>query len=221
MQIAVDVMGFGCSLSGAPQGLAPEQDTGPYSARGFITVNQSSFQLKPGKSQDIIATIAVPADVGAGGRFAIIYIHQQTPAGGTGAGSTSSFNVPVLLTVKGSALTRTGKITGLSTGAVTSGQPIAITTDFQNTGNIYFKITGQVTVKDANGQTVAALAIPLTPSSIIPGAIREIVTNFTATTTLAAGTYTVDCKVTLEDGTLLDESTGTFQITTEYVPPQS
>ena len=221
MQIAVDVMGFGCSLSGAAQGLEPAQDTSPYSARGFITINKKSFQLKPGTSQDISATITIPKKVGAGGRFALIYVHQQTPAGGTGTGSVSSFNIPVLLTIKGSTLTQTGKITGLSTGAVTSGQPIAITTDFQNTGNIYFKIIGQVTVKDGNGQTVATLAIPLTPSSIIPGATREIITNFTATRTLAAGTYTVDCKVTLEDGTLLDESTGTFQITAEYVPPQS
>jgi hypothetical protein len=212
-------MGFGCSLSGAPQGLEPAEDTSPYSARSFITVNKSSFQLNPGKSQDIIATIAVPANVDAGGRFAIIYVHQQTPAAGTNAQNVSSFNIPVLLTIKGSIFTQTGKITGLNTGTVTNGQPIVITTDFHNTGNIYFKIEGEVTVKDTLGQNISTLYIPLTPSSIIPESTREIVTDFIAANELAVGTYTVDCKVTLQDGTLLDETTATFKVTTEYVPP--
>jgi hypothetical protein len=219
MDIAVDVMGFGISLDGTPQAIAPAQDTSPYSARPFITVNTSSFQLKPGKSQNIIATITVPANVGAGGRFAIIYIHQQIPAGGTGAQSASSFNIPVLLTIKGSTFTQTGKITSLSTSAVTSGQPIRIMTDFQNTGNIYFKVKGEVTVTDAQGRTLHTMSIPLTASSIIPGATREIQTDFTPTNALAAGTYTIDSKVTLADGTLLDKSTSTFEVTTDYVPP--
>jgi len=218
MAIAVDVEGLGTSLNGSPQGIAPVQDTGPYSARTFITVNKSSFQLKPGKSQNIIATIAVPANVGAGARFAIIYIHQQAPAGGKGAQSVSSFNIPVLLTIQGSTLTQTGKITGLSTSAITNGQPIQILTDFQNTGNMYFKVEGEVTISDAQGQTLGTLSIPLTANSTLPGAAREIVTNFTPTSALAVGTYTIYAKITLQDGTLLDELTGTFAITSAYVP---
>jgi disulfide bond formation protein DsbB len=30
---------------------------------------------------------------------------------------------------------------------------------------------------------------------------------------------TIDAKITLQDGTLLDETTSTFPITTQYVPP--
>jgi hypothetical protein len=219
MKIAVDVMGFGSSPSGSPQVIEPAEDTGQYTARLFITLSKSSFELKPGESQNIIARISVPANVGAGGRFALIYIHQQIPAGGTGAGSASAFNIPVLLTIEGSTLTQTGKITALSASGVTSGQPIWITTEFQNTGNVYFKAEGNVAVINAQGQTVDTLSIPLTASSIIPGATRQILTNFTPTSALAVGTYTIDSKVMLQDGTLMDESTSTFAVTTEYVPP--
>ena len=219
MAIEVDVMGLSTSLNGTVQGIAAAQDTGPYSARSFITMNQSLLQLKPGKSLNIIATITVPANVGAGARFAIIYIHQQAPAGGKGAQSVSSFNIPVLLTIQGSALTQTGKITGLSTNPITSGQPIQILTNFQDTGNMYFKVQGKITVSDAQGQTLGTLSMPLTANSIIPGLPRQIITTFTPANALAVGTYTIDAKVTLADGTLLDESTNTFVITTAYAPP--
>jgi hypothetical protein len=213
VDMAVDVMGFGISLDGSAQAIAAVQDTSPYSARSFISVDQGSFHLAPGGSQNITATIVVPADVGAGGRYAIIYFHQQQPAGGAGgAGSLSAFNIPVLLTIKGSTLIHTGKISAVSAGKALTGQPVTILTNFQNTGNHHFKVQGQVTVKNAQGQTLDTLAIPLTASSILPGATIQLQAAIPASGALAAGSYTADSKVMLEDGTLLDEASGTFAV---------
>lgn len=219
MTIAVDVMGFGTALNGSLQDLTPAQDTSSYSARSFISIDNPSFQLEPGASQNITATITIPANVGDGGRYAIIYIHQELPAGQAGAGTTSAFNIPVLLTIEGSQLTQTGKITGITTSAITSGQPVNILTNFQNTGNIHFKVDGQVTVQNAKGETIGTMTIPLTSTSIIPGDTRQLETTLTSTSVLTPGTYTIDSKVTLADGTVLDESTSTFVVKTNYVAP--
>jgi len=54
-------------------------------------------------------------------------------------GIITAVDVPVYLTIQGSQLTQTGKITGVTAGTITNGQPVNITTTFQNTGNIITK----------------------------------------------------------------------------------
>jgi hypothetical protein len=219
MDIAVDVMGFGVSTEGAIQAITAEEDTSPYSARSFITVNNSLFHLDPGKSQDITATISVPSDVGEGGRYAIIYIHQQQPAGSGSTGSISAFNIPVLLTVKGSTPVHTGKITSLITGEVVSGEAVDIFTMFQNTGNHHYKVKGVAIVKNAEGQTLDTIYVPVTDSPVLPGTLRELKATFIPKGELATEDYTISSEVMLEDGSLLDEASSTLKVETPYTPP--
>lgn len=216
--IAVQVTGVAQSSDGSYVLLDASKDTGQYSARSFVTVDKSSFHLDPGASQDITTTIQVPQNVGDGGRYAIINIAEK-PVAGTGVSIISAVDVPVYLTITGSKITQTGKITGLTASAITSGQPINILTNFQNTGNHHYKVQGQLTVKNAKGKSLAIIPIPLTSSSIIPGMTRQLVTNLNSIGTLAIGTYTMDAKVMMQDGTLLDQSTSTFNITNQYTPP--
>lgn len=218
--IAVQVAGIVQSLDGTNGPLAASEDTSPYSARSFISVDKSSFQLEPGASQDVTATINIPQDVGAGGRYAIIHIVTQPPAGGAVSIATA-MDVPVVLTVTGSELVHIGKITELTIGKIISGQPVNILTNFQNTGNIHYKVQGQVTINNAKGQTLDTISIPLTASSILPGATRQLEATFAATSALAPGTYTVDSKVSLQDGTLLDQANSTFTVNQQYMPPSS
>jgi hypothetical protein len=218
-QITAQVTGVAQSLQGGYELLDAAQDTGPYSARTFVTLSTSSFELQPSGSQSITATIQVPQNVGAGARFAIINFATQPVAGGSGVGIITAVDVPVYLTISGTQLTKTGKITGISTSTVTSGQPLNILTNFENTGNTYFKVQGTDIVTNAQGQTVGTMSIPLTSSSIIPGMTRQLSTILTSASTLPVGTYTINSQVTLSDGTVLDESTSTFNLTTKYVAP--
>jgi hypothetical protein len=107
----------------------------------------------------------------------------------------------------------------LSTGNITSGQPVDILTGFQNTGNHYFKIRGEVTVGSASGAVLDTIAVPLTASSLLPGMTRRLDASFIAPSELAPGKYTIGSKVMLDDGTVLDESTGSFEVKQAYVPP--
>jgi hypothetical protein len=217
--ISVQVGGLAQSPSGAYQFLDAAQDISQYSARSFISIDNSSFELQPGGSQNVTATIQVPQDVGNGGRYALIDITTQPAAGTTGIGILTQVEVPVYLTITGSQITQTGKITGLTTSTITSGQPIDITTDFENTGNHHYKVEDQVTVKNAKSKILDTMSIPLTTSSILPGMTRQLETTLNTTSSLAVGTYTIDSKVMLDGGTLLDETTSTFVVTAEYMPP--
>ncbi len=219
MDMAVDVMGFGSSADGSAQAINAALDTSPYSARSFISVDRPSFHLEPGGSQNITATISVPSNVGVGGRYAIIYIHQQLPAGGGGAGTLAAFNIPVLLTIKGSILSQTGKITEITTDNAVSGQPVEVLTTFQNTGNYHFKIKGDVTISNSKGEILDTINLALTPSSVIPTALRQLKATFIPQGDLPLGVYSIKSRVMLADGTVLDEANGSFEVTEPYIPP--
>jgi hypothetical protein len=218
MDIQVDVMGLGQSLEGACQALEAPEDTSPYSARSFITLNKSSFHLEPGGSQEVVATIRIPGNATAGGRYAVIYVHTQ-PTGGGQVGIISAINVPVYLTIKDSQLIYEGKIIELPTTEAVSGEPVEILTMFQNTGNHDFKVKGEVTIKDTQGQILETISIPVTTSAVVPGIIRQLKATFIPQGELPLGNYSVQSRVMLEDGTLLDEASGSFEVKEPYIPP--
>jgi len=210
----VDVEGFGQTLSGSYTPLSAANDVSPYSARSFITLDNSTINLEPGTSQTITATITLPPNVGPGGRYAIVYIHSLPGA----SSLNTAVLVPIFITVSGTTQTITGSIQNIDTGKVTVGQPITITTTFENTGNYhYYSAINEVTVTDSNGNLIANTSTNPLAQAIIPGNTVQFVTNPTVTN-LQAGTYTVDSKVLL-NGQVLDEKSTTFTIATNYVPP--
>ena len=219
--ISIRVTGLFQSFNGGSILLDPAQDTGQYSARSFVTVDKNSFHLDPGQSVVLTATIAVPQNADKSSYYAIINIANPPSSAGSNVAIVTAINIPVYLTIKDSQLLHQGKITDLKTNEVTNGQPVNITTTFQNTGNIYFKVRGEVTITNAQGATLDTVSIPLTGSSILPDMSRDLQVNYVPSAQLKAGTYQISSKVMLDDGTILDQSNGTFTVKTAYVPPKS
>ena len=218
LDMLVDVTGFGQSLEGAPQVLEASEDTSPFSACSFITLDTTSFHLDPGDSQQVTATISIPQDVSAGGRYALIDIRSQ-PIGEGSVGVVTAVAVPIALTIKGSEPIHEGKITEVSTSDATSGQSIDIFTTFQNTGNHYFKIKGEVTVSNSQGEILDTIDVSLSLQSVLPTMSRQLKATFIPAAELPLGVYSVKSRVMLEDGTLLDEASGSFEVKAPYVPP--
>lgn len=219
MDVLVDVKGFGQNLEGSYICLEASEDTSSYSARTFITLDKTSFHLEPGNSQEVTATIVIPNDVGAGGRYALIYIHSQ-PIGQGQVGIVSAVAIPIMLTISDTKLVKTGNITDLSIGDVITGQPIVISTTLKNTGNHhYYKAQNEVLITDEKGNKVATISTPPSDYAIIP--TYSVQFNITFEQKLSVGTYYVNSKVTLEDGTLLDERSTSFEVKKPYVPPPS
>jgi len=218
--VSVTVTGVAQSSTGGYILLDPAQDTNQDTARSFVTVDPSAFHLDPGQSQDITAIVTVPQNVGSGGYFALINIAEPpTTTSDSNVAIVYSVGVPVFLTIKGSQLNQTGTITGITAGTITNGQPINITTTFQNTGNIYFKVEGQTTITNDQGVMLDTIPMPLTSSSIIPGMSRDLNATFTPSGSLSPGTYNIRSVVMSSDSILLDKSDGTFTIKAPYKPP--
>lgn len=218
MDILVDIRGLGQSLDGSYQALEASDDITPYSARTFITLDKNSFHLEPGESQDVVATIHVPENVVAGGRYALIYVYSQ-PTGVGDVGVISAVAVTIALTIENSELTHQGEITLATTDEVVSGQPINIMTTFQNTGNHHFRIKERLTISNAEGEVIDVIHLPLTSSSVIPSMSRQLKAIYIPQGGLPPGVYSFVSTVMLEDDTVLDEVEGSFEAKETYISP--
>lgn len=220
LDIQVDPMGFGQTLDGSYVALAKEDDKSPYSAREYITqIDKTSVHLDPDASENVTATITVPSTIDNTVKYAIIYIHSQ-PSGEGRVGVIVAANVPVILVPAGvNSNDKNGKITSVETKTITSGEPITIDTTFQNTGTYYFAAKNGIKVTDAAGKTVLSGNTTLTSSSIIPTfSYMFSVPLYPSDPTkgLEKGTYNVESKVLLDDGTVLDTQESTFKIDETY-----
>jgi hypothetical protein len=212
-------MNVGLGKDDSPMDIGVEvRDLGTYSAKNFITIDNPSFHLEPGQSRDVTATINIPADVGDGGRYAIIGIAQK-PAPGVAIQSLVAIDVPILLTIKDSHLVHSGKIKEITCDEVVSTQPTVISITIENTGNHHYRVKAELTISNASQKVLDTIYIPLTPSSIKPSMSSQLQGTFTPKSRLPAGVYTVKSRVMLEDDTLLDEASGSFELKEPYGPP--
>ena len=216
--IAVAVASMGQAADGAYMALDQFSDDSANSARSFITLDRDSFSLKPGETQELIATVRVPQTVGEGGKYALINI-QTKGSGQSTVGVSSAVNIPVYLTVANSHLVHTGRIAKILVIEPDSGKPIDVTTSFQNTGNHHFKVRGEVAIVDPGGRILDTIHYTPTGPSIIPGMTRILKVTFIPQGQLPVGQYSVKSKVTLEDGNVIDEATSEFEVKEAYVPP--
>ncbi len=216
-EYAIDILSFGQSPdTGSYQGLQRCDDTSPYSACSYISVSPPIVKLQPGERKEFTATIRVPLNVGDGGRYAVILIHPAAAGAGQASFATAVL-VPVMLTVEGSNVVETGEITGIMVGDAVAGKPIVVSTTFENTGNHhYYGTVNHVSVRDATGREVGFSKSEPFSRAIIPTSTVRFDTPLTAG--LPPGTYMVVSRMTLEDGTLLDEESTTFSVKEEYIP---
>jgi hypothetical protein len=214
----IDILGFGQTPdAGIYVAISADKDTSSSSARTFISTTSSTVRLGPGERKEFDATIMVPGNVGAGGRYAVILIHPA--AAGTGQTSVATaVLVPVMLTVEETDLVETGEITGVTVGEVIAGKPIIVATTLKNTGNHhYYGAINQLTVKDSSGREAGSAKTDPFARAMIPGQSVRFDTPLTAV--LPPGTYTVVSRMALEDGTMLDEESTPFTVKEEYIPP--
>jgi hypothetical protein len=208
----ITLLGFGNGLDGRYQGIQPAEDTGPYTACPFITLDKTTVQLTPGGKEVVTATIQVPSD-GAGGRYALINIHPQ-PAEVSGSGPvlTTAITAPILITLKGTQLSETGTIEKINSGEEGAGAPLQIQTTLKNTGNHHFYgAFVNVTMTDSAGTVVATSSSTPSIWALLPGNEMTLITPITVS--LPAGTYTVKADAKMAEGMkLLDSETATITL---------
>ena len=215
LDFVVEVLGLGQDPDGSSLALAPAADTSSYSAREYINVDKTSFHLRGGESTEVIATVNLPPE--SGGRYASVQV-RTVPSQEEGVSLGLAGNIIMVLTISDSELIHEGTITALEIEEIASGEPIKITTAFYNSGNHHFKVQGEVTVHDQDGAVLTNILIPPTTGSILPHYSRQLDVVFDPEDALDPGDYFVRSRVTLEDGTVLDDAEAIFTLQESYLP---
>lgn len=219
MDIGVNIGGFGNQMDGKYVFLQSESDNARYSACPFIHLDKNVLHLNPGESETVLVTVTVPKDIGSGGRYAIICAMNQPNKGG-GISYSTAILIPVMLTISGSEMIKTGSISDVAVDEITAGQPLTIRTRFENTGNHhYYGAQNSVELRDETGGVVAAVKTEPKKFGIIPQNGVEF--NTKICDALDVGAYTAISRVLIENTTVLDEKSVTFEVSEEYVPPFS
>jgi hypothetical protein len=208
-EMMAELYGFAMSEGGVYKELSPEEDTGPYSARPFLSIEPKSFTLEPGKAVKLLLTGTVPEDVGSGGRYAIVTITTAPEEGGNVMVSTA-IQVLVLLTIKDSELELTGEISDL-VASMADGN-VSVDLLFENTGNVHYKPLVGAVLLDEAGEIVAQQELKEEGTSILPTNSRLVKMALVPDAVLEPGTYTVEATVALDDGTVLATEDTTVEV---------
>jgi hypothetical protein len=214
MNIGVTVDGYGVSLTNDFIGLAPSNDTNPYSARTWLSVTPSNFTLNPGDSQNVTVTVNVPAGSGKGGRYAIVMI-QTIPPPGQQVATVSAVAARVLLTVSGYSVDTSSQITGVTQVNSASQAPAAVMVTLADNGNFYYY--PQIGVTLMKGNQVMATGSVDTGWPLLPGYSRQYQLNLTGNATLPSGSYEAEIEVKDGAGNTVTQKTLPISFTTNQV----
>ncbi len=213
MDFEVELVGYGQGISGSTEVLEP--DTNPLSAVAYISFDPTEFYLEPGESQEVNLTVSIPAGTD-GGRYAVVLV-VATPRDEEAIKTVSRLGVLVRLTITGSHLVQQGSIKLIGSEPVESGKPIPIKATYANEGNVHYTVQSSVTIFDAQGAVLNE--VEGKPAVVLPGYSRELIAEWIPDRELEPGIYDALASVSLEDGTLLDEAEGSFEVGAPYVPP--
>lgn len=210
LNITAEVYGYAMSENGSNIQIAPDDDTGPYSAREYLTLTPEELTLEPGESKKIMVDAKIPVDVGSGGRYALIVLKTLNPVeGNKNIRILTAVQVPVLLEISGSEVVESGEITDLVASKKSDGVVASIR--FKNTGNHHFKPVVDSVLKNKEGEVLLS-ASQQSSSSLLPDGTWFFGVPMILEPELSPGTYTIEARVSGQRGMILDEDTVTFEV---------
>lgn len=168
LPISVRVEDF---LAKGEEGQVELTSSSPYSVISWTKISPEKFELAPGESQEVTATINVPADA-AGGRFGsfVFAVQPDTPEG-TAASVAQQVASLFLLKVSGPVDEKLA-IKSFSAPGFSEFGPVPFEVNVANEGNVHVKTYGLINVTDMFGNRVADVVVKGT--NVFPQAERNI-----------------------------------------------
>lgn len=216
LDITIDAQGLGQSVEdGGFSFVGQADDTSPYTARTYLSVDPATFRLDAGDTQEVNVTVKLPPDAKDGAHYALLRVNGQPSAGDGNVGIGVALGVSVLVTTPGATATLKGALEDVSVGELVPGQPVTVTATVANTGDAHYgavpnQVYQSAVLRNADGAALASARQTQSGNSIIPTFGRAFELSLEPAQPLGPGTYTVDVEVGLEDGTVLDKETATL-----------
>lgn len=141
------------------------------SAVDWLTVEPGSFELGPAEEQTVNVSIAVPDDVPAGGRYALVTFTTGAPEtatdeGGSGIGVAGSLGAVFLFAIDGEGeLNRHASLERFAPILEPDGR-IGFRAEVLNDGNLYLQATGAVLVTNGADEAAGSLEFPPTTAQL-------------------------------------------------------
>ncbi|MCA9332672.1 hypothetical protein KDA00_02250 [Candidatus Saccharibacteria bacterium] len=185
-----------------------EEDTG-YSLAKWTTVSPKTTIIEAGKTIDFKATIDVPENAEAGSHFGSIVFKTLPPAQPAATTAVSQEIAPVILVRISGDIRESAEIIEFKTNqSLYSNQSkVVLTSRIKNTGNVHFKPSGKITIKDMFNKEVASMDID--QRNILPETIRQF-TNEWSTNGVKIGKYTATLTVVYGSDNNIQTSSTSF-----------
>lgn len=199
LDISIKAAGLGQGLDGAYVPLSCNADISPQSGRSFITdIDEPCFSLVPGRTQAVTVTFKIPENIQAGGYYALIDVQRRRSAETT-AEINLGFHIPVVLTVTGGRLDKSGTISDIVLKCDDEGVARVIT-EVSNTGNYHFRASNRISVYDESKVLVERISLPITSSSIIPGNERIFTAELSTREQFIKEDFVIISEIVGDDG---------------------
>lgn len=144
----------------------------------WIALEKGPFTLQPGERLEIPVSINIPADAEPGGHYAGVFFSMQ-PAGAPNeagqVGITTKLGTLVLVRVEG-VIREAGKVVTFESGDAKTfytRPPVDFVLRIQNEGNVHFRPTGTITIRNGIGGTTTTLTMNSQQGAVLPGSIRR------------------------------------------------
>lgn len=189
---------------GEDGGVTLTESTTSFSLASWITVSPTKVTVPARGSQVFDFVITLPADAEPGSHLGSIIV-QTDPIDIDGSGAAVSQEIgPLILTSVSGDIVESAEIASFTTDSFWEKGPIEFETRVTNNGNVHFKPSGTIEIKNMFGNIVAT--IDLEEKNVLPNSTRRLVNEWSPGFTV--GRYTADLTLVYgADGTILTEST--------------
>ncbi|MFA5871985.1 MAG: hypothetical protein WC858_04705 [Parcubacteria group bacterium] len=174
-----------------------DESAGITTAKDWISTDVDQIPLNHGDRLNIPVTITAPDNATAGSHYAAIFASVAGSESGTGNARVklvSRVGTLILINIPGNNR-ESGGITDFSSDKKYYRQgPVDFSTTFENTGNVYEKVRGEIAIKNILGTEIAH--VPLKDWTVLSNSLRKqtaswdkkwIMGRYTATLTVFYG----------------------------------
>lgn len=147
-----------------------------YSLADWLTTTPSSVTIAPSATEDFVVTVNVPKDAEPGSHFGSVVFQTVPPEQKGTAALVSQEIAPVILVKVAGDIHESGQIASFKPAQhfYSLEKNIEIKSRIKNTGNVHFKPSGTIIIKNMFGHEVATLQ--LDKKNVLPDSIRDITT---------------------------------------------
>jgi hypothetical protein len=199
--------------SGAPTVLEDTQKSS-YSLKSWVTLKEVKVNIEPKQYYEFNYTLDIPKTAEPGGHYGMILFTPSVATTAQTAGSSVSVGVQVgsmvLVNVSGDSITAGSIKQFMTDKKFYSYKPVEFTTRIENSGNVHFKPSGNLIVKNAFGKQVANLTFNDANGNILPSQIRKFMNEWSIGKRF--GWYKANLDLTYASSNKLQSSTLFFII---------